>query len=306
MVADDSGRFRPHLGGSPFNVAIALARLGVDVSYLSAVSVDPFGARLSAALESEGVAVPLQRRSQHPTSLALVSVDARGQPGYRLYRQGVADKDTSLEDIVGHLPGHLSLFHTGSLALTPSQLPKLHAVFDELDRRGVPVSIDVNVRLGASADESAYIAGVRALLPRADIVKASDDDLAALGFDGDPKTAAAAAHGEMGGGVLVLTEGARGATLFGAGAPIVQPAFPVARVADTIGAGDSFHAAFLSRLHGAGALTDWPSRVGRASLAGALEFAAAAAAINVSRPGCKPPTFLEVTERVAEARRFQS
>lgn len=299
LIADDSGGFRPCLGGSPFNVAIGLARQGVGVHYLSALSEDHFGEALRAALEREDVAVPLRRRSRYPTSLAIVRVDAHGQPGYRLYREGVADKDTSLEEVVGNLPDDLSLLHTGSLAITPSQLPVIRGVIDVLQGRGVPVSVDINLRRGASRDPAAYVAGVRSLLPMADIIKASDEDLAALGYGGQPRAAAEAAFSDMGGGILVLTEGERGATLFSAAGAIEQAAFRVAEVADTVGAGDSFHAAFLSSLHRAGLLAALPAHPDSTALAAALEFASAAAAINVSQAGCSPPTARQVREFLA-------
>lgn len=299
LIADGSGAFRPHLGGSPYNVAIGLARQGIAVCYLSALSDDLFGTAFRSVLEREGVKLPLQRRSERPTSLALVSVDARGQPGYRLYREGVADKDTSLDEIVDNLPDDLSLLHTGSLGITPSQLPRVRAVSETARQCGVPLSIDINVRQGASRDQAAYVAGVRSLLPLADIIKASDEDLAALGFHGHAHTAAEAAFAEMNGGILVLTEGERGATLFSRDSRLDQPAFRVAEIVDTIGAGDSFHAAFLSSLHRSGSLAAFRPNMGSAALADALEFASAAAALNVSQAGCSPPTTMQVRDFLA-------
>ena len=75
FIVGDDGAYRPHLGGSPYNLAIGLARQGVDVSYLSSLSDDTFGDKLHESLLSEGVQVPLKRRSLWPTSLALVTVD---------------------------------------------------------------------------------------------------------------------------------------------------------------------------------------------------------------------------------------
>ncbi|MBT8077100.1 MAG: carbohydrate kinase, partial [Gammaproteobacteria bacterium] len=182
LIAGDDGAYRPHLGGSPYNVAIGLARQGIDVSYLSPLSDDSFGDQLRESLSNEKVTVPLQRRSQWPTSLAVVTVDDGGQATYRLYREGIADKDTSFEEIAAHLPDDLHVFHTGSLAITPSQLPKIRTVFDLMHERGVLVSIDINIRLRASIDTSKYLRGVRSLLRSADIVKASDEDIDAFGL----------------------------------------------------------------------------------------------------------------------------
>ena len=93
FIANPQGEYQPHLGGSPYNVAIGLARNGESVSYLSPFSSDTFGELMRSSLHQEGVRIPLQRRSRYPTSLALVTTDAHKQPSYVLYREGIADKD---------------------------------------------------------------------------------------------------------------------------------------------------------------------------------------------------------------------
>lgn len=296
LIAGEGGAYRACLGGSPYNVAIGLARQGVGVSYLSALSDDGFGEQLYESLVGEGVAVPLERRSPWPTSLALVSLDDEGQPDYRLYRQGVADKDTSLDEIVGNLPEDLQVLHTGSLALTPSQLPKLRSLFGLMHERGVPVSVDINIRLRGSLDAASYLEGVRSILADADIVKASDEDLRALGLGSDARAAAQRAYTAMGSGILILTEGSGGAVLYGRRGTVAKSAYRVPAVADTVGAGDSFHAAFLATL-----IRELPQpssidAVPMAVLGRALDFACAAAAINVTRKGCSPPTAAEVED----------
>ena len=110
LIVGDDGAYRPHLGGSPFNVAIGLARQGIPVSYLSVLSDDCFGDQLYAALTQANVAVPIGRRSLWPTSLAMVTLDDHGTPSYRLYREGIADKDTSLKEVLANLPEDVKLF----------------------------------------------------------------------------------------------------------------------------------------------------------------------------------------------------
>jgi len=262
------------------------------------LSDDNFGDELHASLQREGVTLPMQRRSLCPTSLALVTVNEQGQPSYRLYREGIADKDTTLEEIVENLPRDLQLFHTGSLAITPSQLPKITALFSLLRERGIGISIDINIRLRASIDQKKYLDGVRSLLAYADIVKASDEDIDAFALNKDLRRAAQQLHTEMQGGLLILTEGTGGAILYGApddSTPIESSAYPVATVSDTVGAGDTFHSAFLATLYRTNMLSKALGAISTPVLAQALDFACAAAAINVSRAGCSPPTFHEVT-----------
>lgn len=294
FIKSDDGAYLPHLGGSPYNVAIGLARHDVDVSYISPLSDDSFGDDLRNSLRSEGVVVPIARRSAWPTSLSLVTTDKSGLPTYRLYRQGVADKDTSFEEICANLPTSLRVFHTGSLAITPSQLPTVRKLFKNLRDREVIISIDLNIRLGACHDTRAYLDGVWSLLPEVDIVKASDEDLAAFNIDADPMKGAAVAFSEMGSGMLLLTEGRGGAVLHTPRGTIARSAYPVAHVRDSVGAGDSFHAAFLASLCASGAIDEPFGEEGFETLSDALDFSCAAAAINVGRVGCNPPTWIEV------------
>jgi fructokinase len=303
FIVGDDGAYRPHLGGSPYNVAIGLAREGVEVSYLSPLSDDTFGDQLHESLRSEGVSIPLDRRSRWPTSLALVTIDEKGMPTYRLYREGIADKDTSFEEIEENLPEDLQVFHTGSLAITPSQLPKIRRLFDLMHSRGVVVSIDINIRLRASLDTTAYLEGVRSLLQQADIVKASDEDIEALALDDDPRKAAELAFREMQSGVLVFTEGRGGAVLINSQGSIEKNAYPIAHLEDTVGAGDTFHSAFLAALIRTGELDKSLDKISQKALGDAVDFACAAAAINVSRKGCSPPTQSEVEAFIASTNR---
>ena len=303
FIVGDDGAYRPHLGGSPFNVAIGLARQGVGVSYLSPFSDDTFGDQLRAALRKEGVELPISRRSQCPTSLALVTIDENGMPAYRLYREGVADKDTCVEEIEANLPHSLRVFHTGSLAITPSQLPKIRRLFKLMRERGVTISMDINIRLRASLNTDAYLDGVRSLLPLADIVKASDEDLEPFRFAAGTRKAAEIAYGEMGAGMLVLTEGKGGALLHTANGVVETKAYPIAKLEDTVGAGDTFHSAFVAALCRNDAVVGPYRDIDPGLLGDAVDFACAAAAINVSRVGCNPPTQQEVLAFVRAAQR---
>ena len=76
LIDRDDGTYSPHLGGSPYNVGIGLARQGVSVTYLSPFSDDSFGDRLRDSMLQEGVNLPIARRSLWPTSLALITVDS--------------------------------------------------------------------------------------------------------------------------------------------------------------------------------------------------------------------------------------
>lgn len=298
FIADQSGAYRAYLGGSPFNVAIGLARQGIETRYLSPLSNDLFGQQLTDALRAEGVVLPLMRRSPWPTSLALVALDAEGQASYRFYREGVADKDTTAREIEIGISDGIAVLHTGSLAITPSQVPKIMRLMQFAKSRGILVSIDINIRLLASIDKEKYLRGVRSLLPYADMVKASDEDLTALELHRDLDVSVQQACNEIGEGVLILTKGDKGAEVYTAAGQIARAQPPdLESVVDTVGAGDSFYAAFLAYLLHEQLLNSWIRLEGQSTdLCKALEYACAAAAINVSRVGCSPPTATEVLE----------
>ncbi|MEC8347989.1 MAG: PfkB family carbohydrate kinase, partial [Pseudomonadota bacterium] len=143
FIANAQGEYRPHLGGSPYNVAIGLARNGESVSYLSPFSSDNFGELMHSSLRREGVQIPVQRRSRYPTSLALVTTNANKQPSYTLYRKGIADTDITFSEIATQLPADLTVLHTGSLAITPDQLPKIRELMQLMQRRSIVISLDL-------------------------------------------------------------------------------------------------------------------------------------------------------------------
>ncbi|MCB1644973.1 MAG: hypothetical protein KDI36_05950 [Pseudomonadales bacterium] len=301
-LIERDGVFHPLPGGSLYNVAIGLARQDMNVSYLSPLSKDQLGTLLYDNLIAEGVNLPAGRRSELPTSLSLIKLDSQGAPTYTLYRQGVADKDTTSEQIIADLPADLQIFHTGSLAITPSQLSRTFDIFEHLRRNNVLISVDINIRSGASSDQQAYIAGVISLLEYCDIVKASDEDLLALNLAEDPLRAGEIVHQKMNNGLLLLTEGKGGAWLFTQDQRVRRDSYPVDRLVDTVGAGDTFHSAFLTYLLRQGIPQGGLSNFDTAELKSALDYACAAAAINVSRTGCSPPTTAEIEKFISDFR----
>ena len=296
FIQDEEGRYYPHLGGSPYNFAIGLARQEMDVGYLSPISDDVFGDQICNQLSKEGIAQLILKRSSDPTSLAFVSIDSRtAGPSYRFYRAGVADKDVTFDELYEGLPESVDLFHTGSLAITPSQIPKISKLLDVLRQRGVKVSLDLNIRLGASKNTRAYIAGVMSLVSKVDVIKASDEDIALLNICTDQAKAAHELFNMMSSGLFLLTRGSKGVTLYCGDYTIEKPAFPVQDFKDTIGAGDSFYAAFIAELMRSGCLERAEKNYISSEVDKALDMACAGAAINISKTGCQPPSYEDVS-----------
>lgn len=287
-MAQPDGSLVPHLGGSPYNLALATARQGASVGFIAPLSLDAFGQALLAHLQANQVR-SLLPPSHLPTSLAVVQV-TDGQPSYGFYREGVADRDYRVADVVALLeaspPGVL---HTGSLMAMPPEHHKVLQVMTAAKRLGWVISVDVNLRPRVATDLPAYLQAVREVAAQADWLKASDEDLELLGF-ADVSFANAsnlAAHWmAQGCSRVALTFGAQGAYLQ-VGQTHAQGAAPVVEVKDTVGAGDTFWGSCLADWVMHGTLND--ARAAALRVPHTLQRALVAAAINCSRVGCTPP-----------------
>ncbi len=297
LIGQADGSFRPYLGGSPVNVAIALGCQGAACSYLAPLSRDDFGDEFYQRLQDSGVSADNEHRSNRPTSLAMVRLSSGGQPSYTFYREGVADRDYDVPSVVARMPGDMTALHAGSLALVPDDQPRIRELFESFKARGVAICMDANMRPGVVDDVDSYIAGVRALFPLCDLVKASDEDLELLGLHGDLPDIAKQLREEMGGGLVALTAGAEGALMYNDSGLVQRPGFRVSQVVDAVGCGDCFQAGMLGALFRAGVLD--PNSLSTLSaeiLDDVVQHASATAAINVTRAGCQPPSLEEVEQ----------
>ncbi len=167
LVDEGGGRYRAHPGGSPANVAVGLARLGVPCSMLARVSTDALGGQLTKHLAGNGVSLRDVVRAAEPTTLALASLDGAGQAAYSFYVQGTADWQWRRGELPGVLAPDVRALHAGSLALALP--PGARAVEDllaaERVRGGVTISIDPNIRPGLAARRAEEVARVERQIP---------------------------------------------------------------------------------------------------------------------------------------------
>lgn len=293
LIEQPDGTIHPFIGGSPFNVARSFAKQNIEVSYLSPIATDEYGKRIYDYALSENIQLPANNRSNLPTSLALVYKDEHGQPDYRLYRKHIADLDIDTKQLMALVSNDIELFHTGSLALVPSMVDILAPFFTEIKARGVILSLDINMRKNVELDEAKYINAVLSLLPFADIVKVSDEDLALLGIEGSPLKGAKQVLSMLSHGMVLLTKGEHGATLLTDQVSISKPVYKPKEFVDAVGAGDTFFSAFLSYLLREKQIKQpWQQD----ALASALEFGLMAATLNVEKNGCQPPSETDVYE----------
>jgi fructokinase len=285
------GPLLPLPGGGPYNVAITVGRLGGGVRFLSRLSTDSFGEALLQRLELSGVDTSMVQRGPEPTTLAVAGIGPDGSARYSFHVEGTADREVRHP---GPLPPEISIVSLGtlSLLLEPGASRYEQLLRDHAGRGGLTV-LDPNIRPAVVTDATAHRARFASWLPDTGLLKLSIEDAAWLA-DGDPH---AAVRGWLGRGpaAVVLTRGADGlVALLADGGEVEVPTVP-ATVVDTIGAGDTVHGALLHWLDEAGVSTPEGLRaVDRDMWRRALEFAARAASVTVSRAGAEPPYAAEL------------
>jgi fructokinase len=292
LVQHPDGSTQEHVGGSPANVAVGLARLGHDVTFATRLGDDERGARIAGYLQGEGISLAGGSVSHtgSPTSVATATLDAAGAAAYGF-------------ELAWELPGLQPLdgvthVHTGSVAATlePGASAVLAAI--QSARPAATISYDLNARPPLMGDPHEVRAKIEALIGLSDVVTASDEDIAWL-YEGAPISDLLRLWGQLGPALTVVTRGEQGAVVGLSIGELTSVDVPAVRVVDTIGAGDSFMAGLLSGLLDTGLLGGIQARerLRSASLADvrpAVDRALACAAITVSRAGANPPRLAEL------------
>jgi fructokinase len=285
-----------NVGGSPFNLAVGLARLGQPAAFFSAVSTGFAGERLMRTLVAEGVDTRAVARLDAPTTLSLIGLDAQGVPSYAFYGEGCADRLVTAEHLT-QVPAELALVNLGSFATVVEPVASTQRALVERERTrgaaGALIAYDPNIRLNVEPDLARWRDQLAWMLPRTDLLKVSDEDLGLL-LPGTPIEDFAAGALAAGVTLVVVTRGAQGASGWTAqGRVDIAPA-PVT-VVDTVGAGDTFQAALITWLAEHASLTRPAlATLSTDALRTALQFAARAAAITCSRRGADMPRRAEL------------
>lgn len=281
--------FQGFVGGSPLNVTLAVARLGTPVALAAQISTDLFGDAILAHLEANGIDRSLVIRDPAPTTLAFVA-ESGGDVEFSFVGGGAADTRYDPRPRP-HLPEEVAFLEFGSISLLRE--PGATAIQDVIatHRGRCAVIFDPNVRPALIPDRAAYLPRLEAALRLAHLVKVSAQDLRWL-YSNEDILASAQGWLAYGPEAVIVTQGSERATLVRPRGRLEVPV-PKVPVADTVGAGDTFMGALLVRLteqgytKGFGTLSDERWR-------DALAFAAAAAALNCTRPGADPPTRAEL------------
>lgn len=284
--------FQGHAGGSTLNTAIACVKLGQETGLITQLSTDLFGEQLLGVIQRSGLDTRLLTRDEASTTLAFVERTASTNR-YAFYLRGSSTARWSPAELPA-LPDSCRYLQFGSISvlLEPAASRITELVQAQSGKR--IVVFDPNVRPTVIGDMDAYRRRVAAWLRSTDLLKVSDEDVAALS-PGKDLVKAAADYLAEGPHAVIITRGEQGATLYRKDRPAIEVASPVVTVADTIGAGDTFTAGVMVRLleHG----VDHPRHLADLedmTWHDVLAFAATAAALNCTREGADPPSRAEV------------
>jgi fructokinase len=284
--------FDARIGGSSFNVAMGLSRLGQKAALFTGISTDRLGDRLVAALKREGVETRLLIRTDRPTTLSLVDVGLDGVPAYAFYGEGAADRLVTTADLPAFGPDIWGV-HAGSysIAVEPVGSSLLRLFEREAGRR--LLLFDPNVRLAVEPERGLWRERVERFVAFCDLAKVSDEDLGLI-YPGATALEIAGRWLEAGARMVVITRGSGGAEAFRRGEHIAVPSLPV-NVVDTVGAGDTFQAALIAGLAERG-IWSGPALDGLdvEQIRSLLAFAGAAAALTCTKRGADPPRRAEL------------
>ncbi|HET6876080.1 MAG TPA: carbohydrate kinase [Jatrophihabitans sp.] len=281
-------------GGSPYNVAIGLARLGRPTAFAGRLSTDPLGALLRRHAERSGVELSLAVQAVQPSTIAAVELD-EGVARYTFHTEGTADFQWTDAELA-RIPDDAAAVHFGSLASwTPPGDAAIVRRVAALRERTL-VSYDPNVRPALQPDRPAARRAIERTLSVVHLAKTSEEDLAWL-YPDTPVEEVAQRWLRLGPTLVVVTRGAAGSNAYTRSAAAQRPAHPVEMV-DTIGAGDAFTAGLLDALAGREVLGVAGSaalaELDTADLDALLDAAALVAALTCGRAGANPPRRAEL------------
>ena len=295
FVPSENLQYTPRPGGSPYNFAIAVSRLGVPAGFLGKISEDFFGDMLLENLASENVDISFVKRSKRLSTLAFVKLQENAEPRYAFYCENTADRNLAEVDIPVLLPAEVKCVEFGSISLLLEPAAGAIKSFVKREAGKRAIAFDPNIRPLLITDKKKYIKEVEELAGLSTIVKVSSEDLNWLYPERDIDEIVSDWLAE-GAGTVVVTLGEKGAFLKTASFSVNVPGINV-DVSDTIGAGDTFHAAFLAKAYSLGILDkNFAENIDKDTAEEILGFAVKAAGINCSRVGADPPA-LEDMER---------
>ncbi|MFW8634918.1 carbohydrate kinase family protein [Cribrihabitans pelagius] len=278
----------PYSGGSVFNTAIALGRLGVSAGMLTGLSADRFGRQLAAELTASLVDTSYCVTTSRPSTIAVLHMND-GQAAYTFYDENSALRGIRAQDL-RDIGDEVNCLFFGGISLCHAPAADVLLELAERHAARLPVMVAPNIRPGFIRAPDAYRDRLERIISLASIVKVSEEDLDWIFPEAATLQDKIARILDIGPGLAVLTRGASGVAGFRRDGRLTEAVAHPAEVADTVGAGDTFNAGFLVKASELGLLTPGALEEAEDSdLAACLAFGARAVAVTVSRAGANPP-----------------
>jgi len=283
IVERDGSVTGEHVGGSPLNVAVGLARLGRGADFLTHIGDDQRGRRIVEYVKQSGVQLVSGSMTAERTPTALATLDANGSAQY------VFDIDWQLSG-TPEVPPPL-VAHTGSIATVLEPGCRATAALIDTYRPSATVTFDPNVRPALIEDGDIARGRIDRWIERCDVVKASDEDMRWIDPNRSPEQIAKTWLA-LGPSIVAVTMGEAGAFAMCAAGTVRVPALRV-NVVDTVGAGDAFMSGLIDALWSLGLLgaerRPHLARIDVDALTGVVQTAALSAALTVARAGADLP-----------------
>lgn len=290
---NDIKGFDAFVGGSPLNIAVGCARLGVNASLLTGVGNDKVGEFIVNFLNNEGVnthCIPTINQSR--SSAVVLGIEPPDKFPLVFYRENAADSQVTIDDVINaNVKDYKILLINGTaLNIEPSRSATFFAT-EMANKNEVDVVLDLDFRADQWHDYRAFGLTVRAILPKVKIAIGTEEEILAATMSSasqvtikDQQISAPEISGDidasieqllsLGIEVLIVKRGEDGASIYKSdGSRDDVPGFPV-EVLNVLGAGDAFASGFLY-----GILQGW-------NLYKACRMGNASGAQVVTRKGC--------------------
>jgi len=244
---DHSVLFEKRPGGSIFNVAVALRRLGVPVSFLTKIGGDKFGQGLMDIIRKEKINIEcLKRDIGLKTTLAFVAVNKEGKPEFRFYRENAADTMLTVSEVKEVNPKNYSIYHFGSISLLKKPASDAYLeLLNMFNKEKVITSFDPNIRPSLIKDKKDFLNMFFKISKMVDILKMSDDDLKYITGLTDAKEGLRKILNKINSFLILVTLGKNGVLSYYKGQFMHMPTFDKVRIKETTGCGDAFMAAII-------------------------------------------------------------
>lgn len=276
-IVEKDGASWEHVGGSPANVALTLARLGRKVTLVTDIAADENGRRIAEHLGASGVTVVHGDAARTSTARVMLREDGSAEYVFDLsWNPPTVD------------PADATHVHTGSIAVYLE--PGGSAVLELLEAlpAGVTASVDANIRPALVGGRRQAISRLERVAAACEIVKLSDEDAEWL-YPAMQLDEVLTRLLSLGAQLVVVTRGGDGLVLASAVARVTVPAARIV-VVDTIGAGDSAMGAMLDEAFRQGLGSPDGMLLDESALLAIGCWAAQVAGVTTSRSGANPPT----------------